>query len=230
VDLSDYDVITPEYLSYGIKVYQSYMFSETEDAHVDLCVKASGYKNGDVVCDMGCGIGYVASVMNAMGIKTIGVTNSQFQWLYSKEHYAETTVILSDMVKTPLQEGFFDAVQWMESIGYADHESAFREAFRITNEHGRAIVKDFSSIRDAADKSKKWSYRFIPALEMIHFAEEAGFILVRAFMLNATNERFSRFCLSSSLMKNICDINGTGPSVPFWYEFAKVGAFYREGV
>lgn len=221
----DYDIETPEYLKFGIMVFQAYLLSDSEDNHIDLCANISGYRRGDIVCDMGCGPGYVAHKMSLMGINVSGVTNSRFQYQYATLNYPNVRFLLEDMTRTSFDEGTFDAVQWMESIGYANHDDAFSEAFRITNEKGRVIVKDFSAIGDASDIFKHWSYKIIPSSEMINSAERAGFKLSKAFILNADDSRFKKFCFESDLMKKLHPPEEDKSCVPFWYEFAKKGCF-----
>jgi ubiquinone/menaquinone biosynthesis C-methylase UbiE len=220
---SDYEIETPEYLAHGIKAYQIWMFADSEDQHIEICSGLAEYKRGMRICDMGCGVGYIAHLMNLCGFETVGVTNSRFQHDYAAEHFPETRFLLCDMTDTPLQGESFDAVQWMESIGYVDQTKAFSEAFRLLKSGGRAVCKDFAAIRDPSLAGGAWSYRFVSAGEMINRAEDAGLKLIKAFSCRCDSKRYETFFSDSKLMQALhpagCKAHA---SIPFWYEFVKL--------
>lgn len=220
---SDYEIESPEFLAHGLNVFQSTMLSDSEDEHIERCLQIAGYKRGDKVCDMGCGVGYVTQRMNLAGHETTGVTNSQFQYDYAVKHFPETRFLLCDMTETPLPGNTFDAVQWMESIGYVEHEKAFSEACRILKAGGKAVVKDWGAIKDTSFVWDSWPYRFVSAGEMIKRAEVPGLRLVKAFVLAGDMKRFERFCNDSKLMRELHPIGlKANASIPFWYEFEKL--------
>uniref|UniRef100_A0A6M3ISW0 Putative methyltransferase n=1 Tax=viral metagenome TaxID=1070528 RepID=A0A6M3ISW0_9ZZZZ len=225
---SDYEIETPEYLAHGIKVYQYWMLSDSEDKHIEYCSAIAGYRHGNKICDIGCGIGYVAHRMNFAGYESVGVTNSKFQHDYAVEHFPETQFLLCDMTKTPLPGETFDAVQWMESVGYVDQKRAFSEGYRILKVGGKAIVKDFAAIKDASLACESWSYRFVSAGEMIKLAESAGLRLVKAFVLSGDDKRLVKFYSASKLLQTLHPtiVLEEKPSIPFWYEFVKVKEVY----
>ncbi len=221
---SDYEIETAEFLRQGIRVYQKWMLSESEDEHIDKCSLMAGYERGAKVCDMGCGVGYVAHRMNLAGYETVGVTSSPFQHAYAVEHFPETRFFLCDMTETPFQAETFDAVQWMESIGYVDHVKAFSEAYRILKPKGKAIVKDLVAIKDASGAAESWSYRFVSAGEIVKQAEAAGLILVKAFALRGDDERYKRFFYDSKLLQSLHPTGGkkSSDSISFWFDFVKL--------
>jgi 2-polyprenyl-3-methyl-5-hydroxy-6-metoxy-1,4-benzoquinol methylase len=119
---SNYEIETPEYLAHGMKVYQTWMLSDSEDEHIDICSGIAEYQRGMRICDMGCGVGYIAHRMNLAGYETVGVTNSKFQCDYAVEHYPETQFLLCDMTETPLQDESISDLK----AGRKGHRKRFR--------------------------------------------------------------------------------------------------------
>lgn len=220
---SNYEIETPEYLAHGFNVLQAMMLSDSEDDHIEKCMALSGYKKGMEICDMGCGVGYAANLMNFLGYKTAGVTDSIYQYDYAINHYLKTLFAFCDMIETPFLGESFDAVQWMESIGYVDQQKAFAEAHRLLKRGGKAIVKDFAVIGYAEETCQSWSYRFVSAGAMITMAESEGLKLVKAFALNANGQRYERLFNESKVLRELhpagMNIKAT---IPFWYEFVKL--------
>ena len=57
---SNWELETPEYLRHGMNIFQYCMLADDEKTHVDTVISIAGYKPAFSVCDIGCGIGFMA--------------------------------------------------------------------------------------------------------------------------------------------------------------------------
>jgi ubiquinone/menaquinone biosynthesis C-methylase UbiE len=168
-------------------------------------------------------VGFLTDLLRVYEYKPLGVTNSPEQYRYAKEHYPATEFVLANMLHVPRSDGSFDAVQWMESIGYVNQSTAFDEAYRLLRPEGKAVVKDVAATAGVSDLVRdSWGYNFITPGELITRAEESGFTLLRSVSLTVSTERFTAFYATSKVLQALhpLDIRSGNP-LAFWYEFLK---------
>lgn len=115
---------------------------ENEDMHASLIRKCLPLKNGDIVVDMGCGVGSVVKMLAEFrNADFILVNNSEYQLDLCQDEHLK---ICCDMTDTPLPDKSTDVVMFNYSIGYADIHKAFVEAARILKNGGILFIMDMA--------------------------------------------------------------------------------------
>ncbi|MBN3040492.1 MAG: class I SAM-dependent methyltransferase [Candidatus Omnitrophica bacterium] len=122
-------------------------FYEDDIAKVEVSISrynfALPFAEGKSVLDIGCGARKGPLILSEKAKKIIA-TDISFQAIeYCKENYRKNNVsyIVSDAVRLPFREGFFDIVSSFEVIEHLnDYLEYLREAKRVLKEKGSFIV------------------------------------------------------------------------------------------
>lgn len=159
----DYEVAWELQKHYGF--HYGY-YDETARKHVDsvanmnrVLAEKAEIKEGEKVCDCGCGIGGSGIwLFQNKKASTTGVNISTFHLDIARSLIKrlgleqQVAFIEADYTKTELPSGTFDVVWAIEAVCYADDKSKFiEEAYRLLRSNGRLIVSDGFKCRESLD-------------------------------------------------------------------------------
>jgi len=127
-----------------------------------LVAERAELKEGDRVCDMGCGYGAVAlTLQRQFGAEVTGLTVSEKQYARAKTlapDNAQIEFFRRDMLDNQLPDGSYDAVIAVESSEHAgDKAKFFAEAARLLRPGGRCVVTAWL----AAERPRAWQKKFL---------------------------------------------------------------------
>jgi tocopherol O-methyltransferase len=145
-DLNDcYLTIWGEHVHHGLWLDGNETRGEATHKLVDVLAKRIGIKNGDAVCDVGCGYGATSRLLaNEYGAQVTGFTISGSQYRYAQEKLngaSNPTFYLRDWQKNGLPDASFDVTISIESSEHMpDKPAFFREFARVLRPGGRAAI------------------------------------------------------------------------------------------
>lgn len=101
----------------------------------------AGISAGDRVCDVGCGYGATARLLESeYGAELTGITVSERQYEVAKTR-GGGAFVLGDWLENTFSDGAFDAVIAVESTEHIEDKARFfTEAARVLRPGGRAVV------------------------------------------------------------------------------------------
>lgn len=171
-----YEEETSEYIKHGLTVFNAAMLADTEQGHADALAEMIGMKDGQIVVDMGCGIGGVSRLMrNRFPLSTFyGITNVQAQIKIMAEH-EDVLPVLCDYHNVPLESGCADVVMFNESIGYGELPVLLDESFRLLKPGGVLAIKDGVSLTGQDEWSSEWQWFTFAKGRIDEAAGVAGF-------------------------------------------------------
>lgn len=144
MNLPKVEQATQALLDQGIRVFNAFLFAESERCHVNRLMEFMRLPADGVVLDVGCGVGETARLMAAAR------PDLQFQLLnVSPMQLAscpeDMTRVLGDFNDLPLPSASVDVVMFHYSICHAsDIERVLREARRVLREGGSLFINDMS--------------------------------------------------------------------------------------
>jgi tocopherol O-methyltransferase len=129
---------------------------------VELVREEAGIRDGDYVCDIGCGYGasarYLASKY-AAHVTALTITPAQYDFAVSTyPSNGSPCYLLRDWLQNNLPASTFDAAYAIESTEHMeDKAQAFFEAFRVLKPGGRFAICAWI----ASEKAKHWEVRHL---------------------------------------------------------------------
>ncbi|MGH7033693.1 MAG: class I SAM-dependent methyltransferase [Stellaceae bacterium] len=153
------------------------------------------------ILSVGCGAGELERELSAADRAVIGLDLS-LAMLRRAARNGLCLPVQADAALLPFGSRRFDAVMFVESIGYLDLDAVFKEARRVLKAEGRLIVTSYPAHVDAHARYRKW-----PADQVIACMTAAGFIVDRRQYLTVAKNRIAEarspgrsmlFCLSST--------------------------------
>ncbi len=147
-----YDDLDELYRSiWGSNIHHGYWISGSESSEeailnlTRLVVREASIGPGDRVCDMGCGYGAVALILNReYGAEVTGLTVSEKQFHQAKSAAAandQVKFLLRDALRNNLAAASFDVAIAVESSEHMpDKLDFFREVHRLLRHGGRCVV------------------------------------------------------------------------------------------
>lgn len=134
-----------EHLHHGLFQSRGDDVDEATARLVTLVAELGSVREGQVVCDVGCGYGAAARELAATyGARVTGITVSGAQLRYARSAAppdGSTEFRLGDWLENDFPDGSFDVVIAIESLSHmADKEAFFREAARTLRPGGRLVV------------------------------------------------------------------------------------------
>lgn len=110
----------------------------------ELVADSAQIKQGDRVCDIGCGYGGTSELLaRQFGAEVTGLTISKAQLKIAKQRSSQSnpTYLLCDWLENNLSNATFDAVISIESSEHmVDKQKFFNEAHRVLRPNGRIVV------------------------------------------------------------------------------------------
>lgn len=116
---------------------------DAQEAKLDLVCRKLGLEPGMRVLDIGCGWGGAAAyAAEKYGVEVVGVTISQEQADYAKEHYGHLPVEIRLQDYHDLDERFdrIFSIGMFEHVGYKNYRRFFEVAHRCLDDDGLLLV------------------------------------------------------------------------------------------
>lgn len=109
---------------------------------VEYLAEKGEIKQGDQVCDIGCGYGATSRLLSQRwGAKMTGFSLSERQLEYARSKDSDTNYLLCDWLANSLPSESFDAAFSIESSEHmVDKPKFFEEAYRVLKPGGRMVV------------------------------------------------------------------------------------------
>lgn len=218
--MNNYEIETDEYIAYGLNIFQSELFAESERDHAIIYKHYTSVKG--LVVDMGCGIGEMGALLELGddSVSVINVTNSNRQVELMQK--LGRNCVLSDFHNTEIKSGIADTVMFNESFGYGDCDRLASESARLLKTGGSLLIKDFSPVKelDATIDMDSWDYVVHPVSKIINSCEIAGLKMIWAFHPSTFRDRAENF-FKTSKMNQWHDSINTG-CITILIKFTKV--------
>jgi tocopherol O-methyltransferase len=185
-----------------------------------LVAERASIQRGDRVCDLGCGYGATALVLNRdYGATVTGITLSAKQYAYARRSNVKTAnvnFILGDALLNGLPAETFDAVIAIESTEHiAAKTKLFYEACRILRAGGRFVVTAWL----ARTRPATWETKYLlepicaegrlPNLastnEFLRMLGDSGLRQVEHLDLTSAVKKTWTFCALRLIKRFLCD-------------------------
>lgn len=162
-----YDDLDPYYRElWGEHVHHGYWKTgkETQEQAVkqlvELVAETAGIQANQKICDVGCGYGGTARLLNEKwGADVTGLTLSKAQYDYaSRLTSGSPRFLLRDWLDNQLQANSYDTVLSIESSEHMmDKEKFFSECHRVLMPKGKLVICAWI----AKDKAAKWEEKWL---------------------------------------------------------------------
>lgn len=131
-------------LDRGERILQGVRFADTDEGHVAKLLQFMDPPQGARICDMGCGFGEVARLMqrHRPDLSFVLVNDNAFQLSHAPNRLGMQPV-LTDMTDTRLPAESFDVVMFLYSLCHVDLYAALVEARRLVRPGGILFVFDY---------------------------------------------------------------------------------------
>lgn len=109
---------------------------------VELIAEKGDLKKGESVCDIGCGYGATARLLNRKwGANVTGFSLSERQLAYAREKDPHSTYLLADWLQNSLPPNSYDLAISVESSEHmVDKAKFFAEAYRVLKPGGKLVI------------------------------------------------------------------------------------------
>ena len=153
------------------------------------------------ILSVGCGAGELERELSGADRAVIGLDLSHAM-LRRAARNSLCLPVQADAAVLPFGSRQFDALMFVESIGYLDLDAVFAEARRVLKPEGRLIVTSYSAQINAHARYRKW-----PVDQVMACAATAGFAVDRCHYLTVAKNRVAEarspgqsklFCLSAT--------------------------------
>jgi SAM-dependent methyltransferase len=142
---------------------------ESNRRRIEIISNAIKVKRGEVIIDIGCGVGTFTYRMAIRGGKAIGVDYSlgslKVAQSLAKRKFKETAMthfVAADATLLPFQDSSADAIvaaDFIEHINDIDKERLLDEASRILSKNGRIIIFTPNKLRESIGTILRWLKR-----------------------------------------------------------------------
>jgi len=124
---------------------------------VDLIAEKGQIQQNTLVCDIGCGYGATARLLNQkLGAKVTGFSLSEKQLEYARSKDSHSQYILADWLNNSLEKDQFDLAISVESSEHmVDKAKFFQEAYRVLKPGGKLVICAWLS----KENPKPWEVR-----------------------------------------------------------------------
>jgi tocopherol O-methyltransferase len=148
-----------EHLHHGLWVSGRETPEEAAWRLADFVIEESGVKDGDAVCDVGCGYGATARrLAQEHGARVTALTVSEAQYDYARSLGGDISYRLQDWLANDLPASSFDAVIAIECASHmADRRRFIKEAYRVLRPGGRLVACAWL----ASDDPAAWQQRLL---------------------------------------------------------------------
>lgn len=151
---------------------------EAENAKMELICRKLELEPGMSVLDIGSGWGALGAYMNKnYGVKVTGVSVSEAQIAYAKEHYPENTWLLEDYRSLTGEYDRIVSVGMFEHVGYKNYHEFMRVARERLKDEGLFLLHTIGAYRQRKG-ADPWINKYIFPNGMIPSAEN----LVKSFV------------------------------------------------
>jgi len=137
------------------------------------------------ILSVGCGAGELEGEMSATGLTVVGLDLSHAM-LRRGLRNGLGMAVQADAAALPFGARSFDAVMFVESIGYLALEQVFKEARRVLRPEGRLMITSYPAQIGAHAHYRKW-----PIEQVIEAMTGAGFTITRPQYLDVAKTRVS---------------------------------------
>ena len=153
------------------------------------------------ILSVGCGAGELERELSGADRAVIGLDLSHAM-LRRAARNSLCLPVQADAAVLPFGSRQFDALMFVESIGYLDLDAVFKEARRVLKAEGHLIVTSYPAHVEAHSRYRKWS-----ADQVIACMAASGFTVDRCQYLTVAKNRVAEarsphlsllFCLSST--------------------------------
>ena len=146
-----------EHLHHGLWKSGKETSLEAVERLVELVAGTAELKQGEKVCDIGCGYGATARLLTERWKADVtGFSLSEKQLAYARSKESSVSYQLRDWLKNDLPPDSFDLAISIESSEHmTDKEKFFQEAYRVLKPGGRLVVCAWLS----REKPRPWEIR-----------------------------------------------------------------------
>lgn len=192
---SHYDRFFNEYFdAYGTLIVHGRLGNGKEEDHYNEVAKKAMITDGEMILDMGCGVGgllnYFAQFYPKCNLHGITASEKQVSYASSilKNFGDRIHVVKGDFTRplpNPLNsfQGKYDLLIYQESLGYiSDLKEAIQAGINNLNEKGRVFIKDYCLHKDVPNEVENkliegiW-YSLLRSDEVMKTFESLGFKL-----------------------------------------------------
>ncbi|MDB5730700.1 MAG: hypothetical protein JWQ03_595 [Variovorax sp.] len=171
---------TEQCLAKGLRVLNSFLLRDTEEAHARRLLELMDPPRGAVIVDAGCGVGELAKLMAAarpdLAFTLVNISEAQLALCPPDMKH-----VAASYDATGLPHGYADVVMFNFSLCHSDDWGVtLREAFRILKPDGVLFIFDMARISEEGSntlmRERYLSMAYRPAMIM-DVARRAGFDL-----------------------------------------------------
>ena len=184
-----WDECTPIYVNNDYPVFQSGLFSNDLNEHLEILHSRHWQDGSKKVLDAGCGIGHVTTFFAKKHPETsfTGITVSPEQAKLAKETaLGNSTFITGSYDSMPFDDETFDFIYFYQSIGYRPLVDVLNEAHRVLKPGGKLLISDMCSVDDPDPQQTEWikyvqdiwHYMCYPSWYHLEAASLSGFKLI----------------------------------------------------
>ncbi|HKT17980.1 MAG TPA: class I SAM-dependent methyltransferase [Stellaceae bacterium] len=135
------------------------------------------------ILSVGCGAGELEGELSAAGLTVVGLDLSHAMLRRGLQNGLGMAV-QADAAALPFEARTFDAVMFVESIGYLRLDDVFKEARRVLKPDGRLMITSYPAQIDAHARYRKWRIE-----QVMEAMIAAGFTIASRQYLNIVKNR-----------------------------------------
>lgn len=196
------------------RIHLGVPLSVSVSAHEHLLVKELDLQPGQVVVDIGCGVGGPArEIARHASVAVVGVNISEYQ-LHRAARYTtaanlqeRVTFHRADFMRTGLESGSFDAAYSIEGTSYAPSlEGVYSEIFRLLKAGGTFAAYELALTETYNDDN--------PAHREVRHALEEGMGITN---LHTVSEAIAAMKAAGFELKSADDLADSPGQIPWYY-------------
>lgn len=184
-----WDDCTSIYVNNDYPVFQTALFSENIDEHLEILYSRHWQGGSRKILDAGCGIGTVTNFFARKHPEAsfTGVTISSEQVKIAQANAPKNCMFLNASYDAmPFDDNTFDFIYFYQSIGYSPLVDVFSQVNKMLKPGGRLFISDVCSVEDPDFLQSEcikqlqdiWKYMFYPNWYYLKAASLFGFKLI----------------------------------------------------